>query len=109
MGHILTWTCIIAGKPAVLLPGHLPTTPDNVVKVVDDFRSGSLWPEKDRGGVDIQKGGAASMVPYALIGMAESEDGLRTLRSFEQVSSGGAALPVSNEIWRYICYTWLWN
>lgn len=66
------------GKAFTLLPPHLPITSGNIVRTIQSSPS----PPQQH-----------FAVPYVLKLLAETEEGIKSLASFEAVSFAGAAVP----------------
>ncbi|EJD50787.1 L-aminoadipate-semialdehyde dehydrogenase [Auricularia subglabra TFB-10046 SS5] len=76
-GHFSIFRCMYAGKPMTLFPGHLPLTSANICAVL-------------AASPDVRQ---CYAVPYVIKLLAETEEGVRALSSFDVVSYAGAALP----------------
>ncbi|KAG7093526.1 putative NRPS-like protein biosynthetic cluster, variant 2 [Marasmius oreades] len=76
-GHFALFRCIYPGRPITLFPPHLPLTSANICaihKVSPPARQ-------------------CFAVPYVIKLLGETEDGIRTLSTFDVVSFAGAPLP----------------
>lgn len=78
-GHFSVFRCIYHGKTFTLMPPHLPLTSANICRII---RASPSPPRQH------------FAVPYVLKMLAETEEGLETLASFDTVSYAGAAVPV---------------
>lgn len=73
-----SFRCFFHGKAFTLLPPHLPITSGNIVKTI---RNSPSPPQQH------------FAVPYVLKLLAETDEGIASLASFEAVSYAGAAVP----------------
>ena len=82
-GHFSIFRCIYHGKSFTLMPPNLPLTSANICRIIKSS------PDRPR---------QHFAVPYVLKLLAETEEGVETLASFDTVSFAGAAVPVSSPV-----------
>ncbi|TYJ52933.1 hypothetical protein B9479_006444 [Cryptococcus floricola] len=77
-GHFSVFRCIYHGKTFTLMPPNIPLTSSNICRII---RASPTPPVQH------------FAVPYVLKLLGETEEGVKTLAGFEDVSFAGAAVP----------------